>query len=222
MPDTTDRRYAELSRGVLVVLSSAPDGLDVSNVLDQLHAALPPTSSELQDSLKDPAVSRYEEAVRFSTRALVRAGWLTKSAHAWRVTPVGREALEKLSDPLAFYTFAERQRDLKTLEAPTSDIGDIFAGCFLSLAGGLVGAIIGTLVLLARMLPDPSIGLAIGFAAAFVVGVVVGLIAMFPLAAIAPSFGRAAENVWLSTTALAAGIAAALTPSLLIAVDGGV
>ena len=203
------------------MLGRAPDGLAAGDVLDQLVEAVPPTPSELKDLAKHPGVSRYEEAARFSTIALVKVGWLTKSAGTWRVTDKGHEALSKLSDPLAFYAAAERQRDLRSYGAPSSDVGDIFAGCFLSIAGSLVGAVIGTLVLLARMLPDPSLGLLPGFAAAFVVGLGVGLVASFPIAAFATGFGRAAENVWLSATASAAAIAAAITPSLLIAVDGG-
>jgi hypothetical protein len=103
---------------------------------------------------------------------------------------------------------------------PDSDVGDIFAGCFLSLAGSLVGTVIGTIALFARMLPDPSIGgLVVGFGAAFVIGVIVGLIAMFPIAALAKYFGGAAENIWLVGTALAAAAGATLTPSILIGVE---
>ena len=105
---------------------------------------------------------------------------------------------------------------------PRSDIGDPFAGCFLSLAGGLVGSIVGTVVLLIRMLPDLSlIGLVAGFGAAFLVGVVAGLVASFPLAAVAATFRsvKTQENIWLTTTAVVAAIAAAVTPSLLISVE---
>ena len=69
------------------------------------------------------------------------------------------------------------------------------------------------------MLPDASLALLGGFVAAFVAGVIVGFVASFPIAALADGIGRGVENIWLMGTALAAAISAALTPSLLIAVD---
>jgi hypothetical protein len=108
------------------------------------------------------------------------------------------------------------------------DIGDPFAGCFLSLAGSLVGVVIGSVVLAVRMLPGLSPGgLILGLVAGFIAGVVVGLITTWPIAALGIRVGRGAgrvslaENIWLSGTALAAGVGAALTPSLVISVDGG-
>jgi hypothetical protein len=186
-------------------LSDAPDGLAIQEIVDQLAAA--------------------EETIRSSTIELVKAGWLTKTDGTWRVTDKGRAAVSRFPDPVEFYRAAVRRRD-PTVVAPStsasSDTGDIFAGCFLSLAGSLVGAVIGTIVLFVRMLPDPSLALLGGFAAAFVVGVVVGFLASFPIAGLAVWVGRGpslTEHVWLGGTALIAGISAAVTPSLLIAVD---
>jgi hypothetical protein len=78
------------------------------------------------------------------------------------------------------------------------------------------------------MLPGLSPGgLILGLVAGFIAGVVVGLITTWPIAALGIRVGRGAgrvslaENIWLSGTALAAGVGAALTPSLVISVDGG-
>jgi len=108
------------------------------------------------------------------------------------------------------------------------EIGDPFAGCFLSLAGSLVGVLIGSVVLAVRMMPDLAPGgLILGLVAGFIAGVIVGLITTWPIAAVGIKVGRGAgsvslaENIWLSGTALAAGLGAALTPSLVISVDGG-
>ncbi len=183
---------------------------------------MPPTTLESQDSPTSPGVSRYEEAIRSSAIELTKAGWLTKSAGTWRVTDKGRAAISMFSDPVTFYRAAVRRRDPTVTVlcgSPSSDVGDIFASCFLSIVGSLVGAVIGTIVLLVRMLPDPNLGLLGGFAGAFVVGVVVGVIASFPIAGLAVAIGRGVENIWLIGTALAAASSAALTPSLLIAVD---
>jgi restriction system protein len=99
----TLKRYGELSRGVLSLLSKAPDGLSVGQVFDRLAATVPPTPFELEDWPKFPGVRRYEKTVRFSTIALVKAGWLVKSAGTWTITPKGQDALKAYSDPLVFY-----------------------------------------------------------------------------------------------------------------------
>jgi len=98
----TQKRYGELSRGVLVLLSKEPEGLPAREVLDRLANLVPPTTFELEDWPKFPGVRRYEKTVRFSTIALVKAGWLTKSAGTWSITPKGLEALNRYSDPLTF------------------------------------------------------------------------------------------------------------------------
>ena len=207
---STERRNGELSRAVLIQLSDAPDGLAIQDVVDRLAASGPPMA---------------EETIRSSTIELVKAGWLTKSGGTWRVTDKGRAAVSRFPDPVEFYRAAVRRRDPTVVArstSPSSDTGDIFAGCFLSLAGSLVGAVIGTIVLFVRMLPDPSLAVLGGFAAAFVVGVVVGFLASFPIAGLAVWVGRGpslTENLWLGGTAVIAGISAAVTPSLLISVD---
>ncbi|HSL76317.1 MAG TPA: hypothetical protein VK867_05190, partial [Candidatus Limnocylindrales bacterium] len=150
---------------------------------------------------------------------LAKARWLTKSAGTWQITDMGRAALDRFSDPVALYRAAARGQDPRVIPTASSDVGDVFAGCFLSIAGSLVGAVIGTIVLFVRMLPDPSLGLVVGFATAFVVGAVLGLLSSFSIAGFAGRFGPHAENVWVTVTALVAAISAALTPSLLIAVD---
>jgi hypothetical protein len=101
-----------------------------------------------------------------------------------------------------------------------ADVGDIFAGCFLSLAGSLVGSVIGAVALLLRMLPELRMAeLVLGFLAGFVVGVVVGFIATFAAAPLAIRLGRShAENIWIGAVAIAAATGAAVTAWLLIAV----
>ena len=218
----TSNRSGELSRGVLAILAEAPDGMPDDAVFEQLETAVPPTPDEREDSAKTPGVRRYEEAVRSSTIALVKTGWMTKSEGTWHITDTGREALSKLSDPEAFYTVAVSRRAISKVGEGPSEAGDLFAGCAVSVAGSLVGTVIGTAVLLVRMLPELSLGgLLAGLAAAFVVGVVAGLILMWPIGAIANGIAtpRRAESIWVYGTGLAAGIAASLTPSLLIAVE---
>lgn len=215
-----DLRSGKLARGVLLLLESAPDGLARTELVAQMAASVPPTALELRESAKAIGVRQYDEAIQRSTAPLVRAGWLTKSADVWSVTEKGQRALARFQDPLAFYHAAVSRRDWELHDGkPASDVGDVFAGCFLSIAGSLVGAIVGTVVLLARMWPDPTVGLIGGFAAGFIVGVVVGFVASFFIADLALRIGRGVENIWLGGTAVVAAAAAALAPSLLIAAD---
>jgi hypothetical protein len=92
------------------------------------------------------------------------------------------------------------------------DVGDIFAGCFLSLAGSLVGTIIGTVGVVVRTLPAVEVGeLVARLVSGFVAGVVVGLIASFVAAPIAMGLSRRhAENLWVGAVAIAAAMGAAL------------
>lgn len=169
------------------------------------------------DRVRTSEIAADEESIRRTSMELAKAGWLTKSAGTWRITDKGLSALGAVSDPAGFYRAAVRRRDPRVTPAGNEDVGDIFAGGFLSIAGSVVGSIIGTIVLFVR-LPDPSLVLLVGFAVAFIVGVVVGFFAMFGISGIARSFGRHAEVVWVGGTALVAAISAALTPSLLFAV----
>jgi restriction system protein len=104
----TQERYGQLSRGVLGLLSKVPDGLPARDALERLEDAVPPTPFEQADWPRWPGVRRYEKTVRFSTIALVKAGWLVKSAGTWAITPKGSEALTKYTDPLTFYREAAK------------------------------------------------------------------------------------------------------------------
>ena len=221
MADPTETRFGELARGVLAVLAEAPDGLAAQEVLDRIAVAVPPTPTETEDPSTSTGAWTYEAAVRRSTVPLARAAYMTKAAGHWSITPKGELALTRFPDPLEFYRAAVRgrDRDLADSSSPPDEVGDIFAGCFLSIGGSVVGALVGTLVLMARMLPDPDLRLIGASVAAFIVGLVVGMVTAYVMAPVAPRFGSTAENVWVGSTALAAAISAALTPSLLIAIE---
>jgi hypothetical protein len=101
-----------------------------------------------------------------------------------------------------------------------SDVGDIFAGCFLSVAGSLVGSVIGTVAVVLRMLPEVMLAeLLVGLVAGFVVGVLVGAVATFAAAPLAIRIGRShADNIWIGAVAIAAATGAAITSWSLFAV----
>ena len=148
---------------------------------------------------------------------LAKAGWIRKSAGTWQITDSGRSALAGLSDPVALHEAAMGRRDPRITPAVPESVGDIFAGCFLSIAGALVGAIIGTIVSLVRMLPDLSLALLGGLVAGFVGGAVLGLLASFGIAGVVRHFGRHAEDIWVIATALASAVFGAVTAFLVIA-----
>jgi hypothetical protein len=93
------------------------------------------------------------------------------------------------------------------------DVGDIFAGCFLSLAGSLVGSVIGSVTLVLLKFPEAGIGqLILRFATGFVVGVVVGFVASFAAAPLALWIARShAEGFWFGAVAISAAAFAAVT-----------
>jgi hypothetical protein len=99
-----------------------------------------------------------------------------------------------------------------------SDVGDIFAGCFLSIAGSLVGALIGAVALVVRTLPELDIvRLLLSVVAGFAGGVFVGFVTTFATAPLANWLSRRigrtrAENIWIGTVAVAAAIGAAVVP----------
>jgi restriction system protein len=108
MPEFTQQRYGELSLGVLVLLTKAPEGLPAREALAGLATLVPPTPFEDEDWPRWPGVRRYEKTVRFSTIAIVKAGWLTKTAGTWAATDKGLEALSTYPDPLIFYKEADK------------------------------------------------------------------------------------------------------------------
>ena len=93
------------------------------------------------------------------------------------------------------------------------DVGDIFAGCFLALAGSLVGSVVGIVTLVLLHFPEVGIGQAIlRFVVGFVAGVVVGFVAAFVIAPLATWIGRRhAENLWIGGVAVSAATGAAVT-----------
>lgn len=99
MPEITRRRRGELIRGVFSILNNNPDGLQVTNVLQQLETLVPPTDFEQSTYPKQPDTRRYEKIVRFSTIGPVKAGWLVKDRGLWSLTDEGTKALSLFSDP---------------------------------------------------------------------------------------------------------------------------
>jgi restriction system protein len=101
MAETGRKRQGQLVRGVFEILARHPDGLQVTEVLKELEASVPPTPFEASTYPNRPQVRRYEKIVRFSTIPAVKSGWLVKNKGLWSLTDEGRKALESFPDPEA-------------------------------------------------------------------------------------------------------------------------
>jgi restriction system protein len=82
--------------------------MPAQDILRQLEQLVPPTEFEAADYPNRPGVRRYEKIVRFHTIGPVKAGWLVKEAGIWSLTPDGRDAYERYSEPAEFSREAGR------------------------------------------------------------------------------------------------------------------
>ena len=108
MAEITRRRVGELQRGVFKILLDYPDGLPAKDVLQRLEQVVPPSDFEKSNYPRRPNIRRFEKMARFSTIALVKAGWLVKSKGCWYVTEEGKRAYHQIQDPEKFAREASR------------------------------------------------------------------------------------------------------------------
>jgi restriction system protein len=102
LPEMTGERAGQLIRGVFGILLDQPEGMPARDVLRRLEDIVPPTEFEATDYPNHPGVRRYEKIVRFHTIGPVKAGWLVKEAGTWSITPEGRSAYQRYTDPAEF------------------------------------------------------------------------------------------------------------------------
>ncbi len=108
MTGAARKRRGEIVRAVFQVLLDQPDGLPAQEVLKRVETVCPPTAFEQQEYPNKPGVRRYEKTVRFSTISSSKAGWLIKANGRWSVSPLGKDAYAKFSNPEAFIDEAWR------------------------------------------------------------------------------------------------------------------
>lgn len=119
------KRRGELVRAVFQVLLDTPDSLPAQEVLKRVEGICPPTPFEQQEYPNKPGVRRYPKTVRFSTIGATKAGWLVKANGRWSVSPLGKDAYAKFSDPMAFADEAARlYRAWKGAQPPAADEED--------------------------------------------------------------------------------------------------
>lgn len=104
MAEVTRRRTGEFLRKLFAILLQHPDGLQARDALVALEQQVPLT--EYEQGRYESGGRRFEKIVRFATVDCVKAGWLLKHKGRWIVTDAGRNALQSLVDPEAFYKHA--------------------------------------------------------------------------------------------------------------------
>lgn len=94
-------RWGQYKKNVLSILCDHPEGLHWKVLFAELDNIMPPNEFE-NDSYESSGQRRRPYIVRFSTIALVRAGWLIKDKGHWSITQEGREVLQtyKTSDEI--------------------------------------------------------------------------------------------------------------------------
>jgi restriction system protein len=101
MANVTRKRTGELLRALFDLLIPHPEGVPAGEALKQLVLKVPP--NEYEQGHFESGGNRYEKIVRWATVDCVKAGWMVKNHGRWAVTDAGREALQSLPDPEAFY-----------------------------------------------------------------------------------------------------------------------
>ena len=101
MAEVTRKRTGELLRTLFEILLAHPDGMAARDALASLEKAV--SLTEYEQGNYESGGRRFERIVRFATVDCVKAGWLKKEKGRWTVTEDGRQALETLQDPEAFY-----------------------------------------------------------------------------------------------------------------------
>jgi len=96
-------RWGEYKRNVLTVLRDHSEGLHWKDLFAELDRIMPPNEFE-NGTYESSGQRRRPYIIRFSTIALVKAGWLIKDKGIWSITKEGREAL------LSHKTSAEIQK----------------------------------------------------------------------------------------------------------------
>lgn len=98
MAEIGKARWGKYKRYVLEVLRDHPEGLHWKDLFAELDTLLPPNDFE-NGSYESTGLRRRPYIVRFSTIALVKAGWLIKDKGFWSITEEGKRALINFKTP---------------------------------------------------------------------------------------------------------------------------
>lgn len=94
MAEIDKERWGQYKRNVLLILDKNPNGLYWKDLFAELDQVMPANDFE-NSSYASNGQRRRPYIVRFSTIALVKAGWLLKNKGVWSITDEGKQALIK-------------------------------------------------------------------------------------------------------------------------------
>jgi len=94
MAEIGKERWGLYKKNVLEILSKHEQGLHWKDLFTELEKIMPATTFE-NSSYESNGQRRRPYIVRFSTIAIVKAGWLIKDKGIWSITEEGIKALEK-------------------------------------------------------------------------------------------------------------------------------
>jgi restriction system protein len=98
MAEIGKERWGQYKRNVLELLRDHPEGLHWKDLFAELDKIMPANEFE-NASYESSGMRRRPYIVRFSTIALVKAGWLIKDKGFWTITEEGKQALVIFKTP---------------------------------------------------------------------------------------------------------------------------
>jgi restriction system protein len=98
MAEIGKERWGQYKRNVLEILRDHPEGLHWKDLFAELDKIMPANEFE-NASYESSGMRRRPYIVRFSTIALVKAGWLLKEKGFWTITEEGKQALVTFKTP---------------------------------------------------------------------------------------------------------------------------
>lgn len=98
MAEIGKTRWGLYKKNVLEILVKNSEGLHWKDLFEQLEVVMPATEFE-NANYESTGKRRRPYIVRFSTIALVKAGWLIKDQGNWSITDAGKQALIDYKTP---------------------------------------------------------------------------------------------------------------------------
>ena len=124
MAEISRVRWGQYKQNVLMILRDNPGGLYWKDLFAELDKIMPATDFE-NSGYESNGQRRRPYIVRFSTIALVKAGWLIKSKGHWSITEEGIQALIKFPTSEALQAQSQILYNEWRSGQPNEDEGEI-------------------------------------------------------------------------------------------------
>jgi restriction system protein len=124
MAEIGKERWAQYKQNVLLILNQHSSGLYWKELFAELDKVMPPNEFE-NSGYESNGQRRRPYIVRFSTIALVKAGWLVKNKGHWSITEEGKLALAKFPTAEALQAQSQTLYNEWRSGQPDEDEGDV-------------------------------------------------------------------------------------------------